>query len=114
MIGAMDVSYRKREPVMRVKTIEIADVAVSSAAVRDSDGGFVWVVTVADRGWQHHTILERRGRCGGVALGDALDVTAQMARDVADRLVISARDGAIAAPVRPQLPDSQSGARPKG
>jgi hypothetical protein len=114
MIGAMDVSYRKREPLMRVKTIEIADVAVSSTAVRDSDGGFVWVVTVADRGWQHHTILERRGRCGGVALGDALDVAAQMARGVADRLVISARDGAIAAPARPLPPDSQSGARPKG
>jgi hypothetical protein len=75
----------RQEADMRVRTIDLADITIACSAVRDSDGGFLWVVKVEDRGPEHRMVLERRGRCGRVTLGDALDFAARQAREIADR-----------------------------
>ncbi len=59
---------------MRVQTIEIADFLVTSTVIRDSEGAFQWVVLVTERTGEHRTLVERRGVCGHVSWGDALDM----------------------------------------
>ncbi|MFT4065858.1 hypothetical protein [Paraburkholderia sp.] len=68
---------------MRVQTIEIADFLVSSTVIRDSEGGFQWIVLVTERTGERRTVLERRGTCGHVSWGDALDIAADAARGIA-------------------------------
>jgi hypothetical protein len=72
---------------MRVQAIEIADLLVSWTVIRDSEGAFQWVVLVTERCSEHRTVFERRGTCGQVTWGDALDVAAENARRVAAELV---------------------------
>ena len=71
---------------MRVVTIAIAGVVISSEVMPDSEGGYQWIVQVAERTGDHRPILERRGTCGSVSRGDALDMAALMARKVATGL----------------------------
>ncbi|MGF6297202.1 hypothetical protein OKW43_006932 [Paraburkholderia sp. WC7.3g] len=78
---------------MRVQAIEIADFLVSWTVIRDSEGAFQWVVLVTERGGEHHTVFERRGTCGHVSWGDALDIAAENARRVAIALVEPAEPG---------------------
>ncbi|APA90164.1 hypothetical protein BJG93_30970 (plasmid) [Paraburkholderia sprentiae WSM5005] len=74
---------------MRVQAIQIADFLVSWTVTRDSEGAFQWVVLVTERGGEHRTVFERRGTCGHVSWGDALDIAAENARGVAAALVES-------------------------
>lgn len=75
---------------MRVHTIEMADVCVRSDVVADSDGEFLWVVRVTDRSPDHRLVFERRGYCGQVPKGDALDIAADRAREIAVGLALHA------------------------
>jgi hypothetical protein len=72
---------------MRVQAIEIADFLVSWTVIRDSEGAFQWVVLVTERSGEHRAVFERRGTCGHVTWGDALDLAAENARRVAAELV---------------------------
>ena len=72
---------------MRVQTIEVADFLISWTVVRDSDGAFQWIVFVTERSGERRTLFERRGSCGHVAWGDALDMAAETAHRVAVGLV---------------------------
>jgi hypothetical protein len=71
---------------MRVVTIAIAGVIISSEVRPDSEGGYQWIVQVAERTGDHRPILEQRGACGTVSRGDALDMAALMAHTVATGL----------------------------
>jgi hypothetical protein len=73
---------------MRVHTIEMADVCVRSDVVADSDGEFVWVVRVTERSPDQLLVFERRGCCGHVPKGDALDIAAYQAREIAVGLAL--------------------------
>lgn len=75
---------------MRVHTIEMADVCVRSDVVADADGEFLWVVRVTERSPDHRLVFERRGYCGQVPKGDALDIAAYRAREIAVGLALHA------------------------
>jgi hypothetical protein len=68
---------------MRVHTIELANLCVGSDVIADSDGGFLWVVRVTERSPGHRLVFEKRGRCGRVSKGDAQDLAADRASDIA-------------------------------
>ncbi|HEY2020222.1 hypothetical protein [Paraburkholderia sp.] len=78
---------------MRVQTIEIADFVVTSTVIRDSERAFQWVVRVTERSGERHMVFERRGRCGPVSRGDALEIAAQAARGIASGLARPADGG---------------------
>ncbi|MCC8392266.1 hypothetical protein LJ656_06660 [Paraburkholderia sp. MMS20-SJTR3] len=68
---------------MRVQTIEMADYLLTSTVIRDSEGAFQWVVLVSERCGERRALFERRGSCGRMSWGDALDLAAQAAHSVA-------------------------------
>jgi hypothetical protein len=68
---------------MRVHTIQIANLCVVSNVVTDPDGGLVWVVRVTERGPERRLVFERRGDCGDMPTGDALDIAAYHASEIA-------------------------------
>jgi hypothetical protein len=68
---------------MRVHTIEMANLCVQWDVLADSDGSFQWIVLVTERGPEHRLLLERRGSCGHVVKGDARDIAADRASEIA-------------------------------
>ncbi|MEA3082662.1 MAG: hypothetical protein QOC89_359 [Paraburkholderia sp.] len=68
---------------MRVHTIELANLRVGSDVIADFDGGFLWVVRVTERSLGHRLVFEKSGNCGRVSKGDAQDIAAARASDIA-------------------------------
>ncbi|AXE92484.1 hypothetical protein [Paraburkholderia terricola] len=97
---------------MRVQTIAIANLLVTSTAMPDSDGGFLWAVFVTERNPEHRSILERRGTCGHVPRGDALDIAARMAREIAIGLAVLADDALASRTAGGVAPLARSAAPP--
>lgn len=79
-----------RAGAMRVHTIKMSDLCVRSDVVADADGEFLWVVRVTERSLDHRLVFERRGYCGHVPKGDAVDITAYRARAIAVGLALHA------------------------
>ncbi|MGN8137746.1 hypothetical protein ACTJLC_23890 [Paraburkholderia sp. 22099] len=102
----------RQEVHMRVQTIAIANLLVTSTAMPDSDGGFLWAVFVTERNPEHRSILERRGTCGHVPRGDALDIAARMAREIAIGLAVLADDALASRTAGGVAPLTRSAAPP--
>jgi hypothetical protein len=86
---------------MRVHTIELANLCVSPDVLADSGGGFLWVVRVTERSPDHRLVFEKGGSCGRLPKGDALDLAAYRASEIAAGLASLAAGSFMRARVPP-------------
>jgi hypothetical protein len=68
---------------MHVQTIQMANLCVESKVITDPGGAGVWVVRVTERRPGQRLIFEKRGNCAHVPTGDALDIAAYHASEIA-------------------------------